>query len=216
MSRSRSLPLFRLATLLLLVGFAPAPASAGQVRLVNLEQMTDRAARIFSGRCTSAEVVFDQALHLEVVVATFRVERAIKGVTGGTVTVRMPGAAVVSGIAGDGRDAAAPFRKGDEVVLFLYGESAEGMSAPVGLGQGHFKILTDKQGHKHALNAFGNRRLLDDVRSEVRERLGADAHAPGVSAHGPGTGAGPARGDDLDPGALLDTVEALVAQRSRR
>lgn len=223
MSRSRPFAQFCLVASLLSTALAPTPASGGQARLVSLEQMTERAGRIFSGQCTGAEVVFDPNLGADVIVATFRVERAIKGVTGRTVTVRMPGAGVVSGASGAGADAAAPFRKGDEVILFLYGESPQGMSAPVGLGQGHFKVLTDKQGRKHALNQFGNRQLLTDVRPEVRARLGAGAHEPKVGAHQPGSGAPqPVAGadsrkdDDLDPAALLDTVETLVAERSRR
>jgi hypothetical protein len=214
MSRCRPLALFSLATCLLMTALAPAPVSAGQVRLVNLEQMTERAARIFSGRCTSADVVFDPDLGADVIVATFRVERAIKGVTGRTATVRMPTAAVVSGASGDAREMGSPFRKGDEVVLFLYGESAQGMSAPVGLGQGHFKVLTDKQGRRHALNQFGNRNLLTGVRPEVRARLDAGAHPPGAQPSGAGGAA--TESGDLDPAALLDTVETLVAERSRR
>ena len=197
-----------LATLFLLTGLRAVPATAGQVRLVNLEVMTDRAARIFSGRCTGADVVHDPTLGADVIVATFRVERAIKGVTGRTVTVRMPGAALVNGASSDKREAP-PFRKGDEVVLFLYGESPLGMSAPVGLGQGHFKVLTDKQGHRHALNQFGNRQLLSGVRPEVRERLGAGPHPPTAQAD-------ILKNDDLDPAALLDTVEGIVAERGRR
>ena len=66
MSRSRPFAQLCLAASLLSTALAPAPASAGQVRIVNLEQMTERAGRIFSGRCTGAEVVFDPNLGADV------------------------------------------------------------------------------------------------------------------------------------------------------
>jgi hypothetical protein len=199
----------RLAVFLVLTSLVQGFASAGQVRLVNLEQMTERAARIFSGRCTSAQVVFDPALGQDVTLATFRVDRAIKGVTDRTVTVRMLGAAAVSGPSREGRDAASPFRKGEDVVLFLYGESARGLSAPVGLGQGHFRVVSDKQGRKHAVNEFGNRGLLSDLRPQTRVRLGRGPDRPE-------DGATPTRDDVLDPAGLLDAAASLVAAAPRR
>jgi hypothetical protein len=169
------------------------------VRLVDLEQMTQRAARIFSGRCIETRVVFDAALGRDVRVATFRVHRAVKGVTGDTVTVR------TLAVEGNDADAAAGvpvYRAGDEVVLFLYGESASGLSATVGLGQGRFRVLADKQGRSLALNDFGNRNLFTGLRPEARARL----EARSATAQRAAT----QRGDDLEPSVLLDAAEALA------
>jgi len=190
---------------LLLTGGLLGPVlHASQVKLVDLEQMTRRAGRIFSGRCTGARVVTDPALGRDVTVATFHVERAIKGVTGSTVTVRMLGAAAAGGRA-TGLPAGIPtFRPGDDVILFLYGESAQGLSSPVGLGQGRFSVRTDKQGHRRAVNDFGNSNLLSGLRSDLRDRL-RDPHVASP------TGRVSPQRDDLDPDALLDVVATLVA-----
>jgi hypothetical protein len=194
-----------LALFLSMSCLAPFALQASQVRLVNLEQMTQHAARIFAGRCAGATVVFDASLGRNVTVATFRVYRAVKGVTGKTVTVRMLDAEAVQGAPGDDPSSIATFRNGEEVILFLYGESAQGLTSPVGLGQGRFNIFTDKEGRKLALNHLGNKNLLKGLRPDALARL----NAGGGSSTG---GKTPRHSEDLDPTALLDAVETLVAK----
>ena len=190
---------------------------AGQVRLVDLERMTAHAARIFSGECTSSQVEFDAALGRDVTVASFRVQRAVKGVTGRTVTVRMlpeaigtaPGepARSATDTATDGAATTPAFQPGDRVVLFLYGESSLGLSAPVGLGQGRFRIVPDKHGRGRAINGFGNRNLISGLRPEARTRLRLEARP----LTGAAAGARPEQVEmDLDPDTLLDAAEALA------
>jgi hypothetical protein len=182
MNSAGGFPLRRIAATLL-VGLLAGSAGATQSRPLNLEEMTERATTIFSGLCTSVRTEHDRKLGLDVTVATFRVDRAIKGATGHTITVRMPWAgdrAIPAGVPS--------YTRGDEVVLFLDGESASGMRAPVGLGQGRFRVLTDKQGRKLAINDFGNRNLVRGVSASTRERLAGS----------------------LDPEALLDTVDGLL------
>jgi hypothetical protein len=194
-----------LALFLLITCLAPPALLASQVRLVNFEQMTQRAARIFAGRCTGTSVVFDPLLGRDVTVSTFRVQRAVKGVTGKTVTVRMLDAAAVQGASGDAPSGVPAFRNGEEVILFLYGESAQGLTSPVGLGQGQFRILTDKKGRKLAFNDFANRNLLKDLRPETRARLKLkDDPSVGKST--------PQQSVEIEPTALLDAAEALIAK----
>ena len=193
-----------LAVPLLMGGLGSSVLLASQVRLIDLDQMTQRAARIFSGRCTGTRVDFDAALGREVTVATFKVQRAIKGVKGGTVNVRVLGAAAAHGAPGDAPAGVPTFRAGDEVILFLYGESAQGLSASVGLGQGHFRVLTDKRGRRVALNDLGNRNLLSGLRPELRARLAARDDGSSQSQS-------PRQREALDAADLLDVVEALVA-----
>jgi len=171
---------------------------ASQVRLVNLEQMTQRATRIFSGRCTQTRVEYDAALGRNITAATFRVQRVVKGVSETIVTVRM----LSDGGATNDSPAGVPvFHRGEEVVLFLYGESSLGLSSTVGLGQGRFAVLTDKQGRRVALNAVGNRNLMRELRPAARERLrGLRQNAEDE-----------ADAADLDPSSLLDMAEALVS-----
>ena len=195
-----------LAVVLCVTVLAPPPLLASQVRLVNLEQMTQRAARIFSGRCTGVDVVFDSNLGRDVTVATFHVQRAVKGVSDKTVMVRMLDVAAVHGAASDVPAGVPTFRPGEEVVLFLYGESAQGLSSPVGLGQGRFRILTDKKGRKVALNDFANSNLLNDLRPETRARLKLkDDPSTGKTA--------PPQSEEIEPTALLDAAEGLIAKR---
>ena len=175
---------------------------ASQVRLVNLEQMTQRAARIFSGRCIQTSIEYDAALDRNITVATFRVQRAVKGVSETVVTVRM----LSDGGATNDSPAGVPvFHSGEEVVLFLYGESSLGLSSTVGLGQGRFSVLTDKQGRRVALNAVGNRNLMRELRPAARERLRALWQVPEDGA----------RAADLDPSSLLDMAEALMDEEAR-
>lgn len=172
-------------------------AVATQVRPVNLEQMTARADAIFAGRCVDVEIAPDPALGGEVAVVTFDVHRAVKGIDRRTISVRVPRLED----AGAGTAGSPGFREGDEVVLFLYGKSPMGLRAPVGLGQGRFRVVHDKQGRPAAINDLGNRNLLQGLSASARGRLGAsfDLDAPG---------------DQLSAADLLDMVEALLAQES--
>jgi hypothetical protein len=179
----------------LAVALAFTAARASQVRLVNLEEMTLRAERIFSGRCLQVESAREPALGGDVTVATFEVLRAVKGAFADRITVRMP--AVDDG-RGGGTAGVPGIKPGDEVVLFLYGESASGLTAPVGLGQGRFRILTDKQGRRIAVNDFANRNLLRGLAPAAQARLEA---APAFSREA----------TELEPSALLDMAEALSA-----
>lgn len=132
-------------------------ARASQVRLLTLEEMTGRAARIFAGRCLRVKAVEAGAHGIPMMEVTFEVHQSLKGDARGTVTVRQPGRV---GQRGGGIPGLPSFRAGEEVLLFLYGESPSGNSSPVGLGQGKFTVLTDKEGHRWAVNEFGNRNLL--------------------------------------------------------
>jgi hypothetical protein len=180
---------------LLLLGFA-GPLQATQVRSLNLEQISARAATIFTGVCADVRVEMDPNAGW-VSVVTFDVARSVKGRLGKKATVRFLGGQRdleprSPEIAGMQR-----FRRGDEVVLFLYGTSAIGLTSPVGFGQGSFHVVRDKRGKKLAINAFGNERLLDGVASSTRGRLGeVDSRSPG------------AKGIEVD--ALLDVATSLA------
>ena len=190
-------------SLCLLAGVVSGVTLASQVRPVNLEQMTQRAARIFSGRCIQTSVEYDAALGRNITVATFRVQRAVKGVLGDTVTVRM----LSGGTSLGDEPAGVPrFRRGDEVVLFLYGESSLGLSSTVGLGQGSFKVLTDKQGHRLALNDVGNRNLMRALRPAATTRLRERLRVPVDGEQSAPT----------DPLLLLDMAEALLDTEPRQ
>lgn len=186
-SRIHRTSLIAYLLVLAMLMLAAGSARASQVRPINLEQMSERAAKIFTGRCLETSVTLDPQLGREITVVTFAVEQAFKGETEPTVTIKM-----IDGIAGLPR-----FNAGEEVILFLYEESALGLSSPVGLGQGRFKVVTDKLGRRIALNDFANANLLRGLTPQAETRLGL---AVGQWKNR----------KDLEPEALVDMVEKLV------
>ena len=188
-------------SLLLLACIAPllvaTSAFATKVRPVNLEQMTERAATVFAGRCVNTISTIDPQLGGEITSVTFEVDRVLKGDVDSTFTLRMLGSAKDSGKASHRIVGLPSFRPGDEVVLFLYGESDLGLSSPVGLGQGRFAVITDKMGNRIAVNDLSNKNLMRGISGAARERLGASFDQWKERK-------------DLDPDALMDMVEQLV------
>jgi hypothetical protein len=164
---------------------------ASQVRSVNLELLTERAGRVFSGTCVEVQLTRDPVLDREVATVTFEVDRVVKGEVAPTVTFRM-----LAGDEVDGRTGVSAFHPGEEVVLFLYAESTAGLTSPVGMGQGRFTVVRDKHGRAVAANALANRNLLENLSEQGRQRL-----APSLATW---------RGrQDLDRDALLDMADAL-------
>jgi hypothetical protein len=179
----------------LLTAYGPAVLSS-RVRPVNLEQMTERAARIFSGTCVETSVETDPTLGMRVTLATFDVDQVVKGAVGERVTVKFLGGASASG---SGFEVAGmpDLQIGEEVVLFLYGESKLGLSSPVGLGQGKFTIHRDKQGRRLAINTFGNKSLFQNLSQGAAKRLDAKGRQS-IAESG------------LEPSKLLDMAKALA------
>jgi len=144
--------------------------------------MTQRAARIFSGRCVDVRVERDPDLDQMVTHVTFAVTRAVKGGPHGQVTIKMLGDQEADADEGGraerdggkerGIEGLPRFRRGEEVVLFLYGESRSGLTSPVGFGQGKFTLIKDKQGQRLAVNGSGNAHLFRGLSAEARRRLG--------------------------------------------
>ena len=156
----------QLALLLVLAHVLTPLAEASRVRQLNLQEMAQRAQRVFQGRCVGVRVEHDSVLGLDVTIAEFEVARAAKGVAERQATVRMLGGRQGASIPGRPE-----FALGDEVVLFLYGESRYGLTSPVGMGQGAFKVITDKQGRKVALNGSDNRTLFEHLDAQAAERV---------------------------------------------
>lgn len=177
------------------IHLAPGPAVATQVRSLNLETMTERADRIFSGRTEQVRVVEDDPSGQLVTQVTFSVDRVVKGDVGPTVTIRLLG----DRSRGPSSDwlGLPSFREGEDVVLFLYGDSRLGITSPVGFLQGKFTVIRDKSGRRRALNGWANSGLHSNLSGDARHRLGlTTTHR--VSSEAP------------DPDALLDSVERLM------
>ena len=170
-------------------------AHASRVRPINIEEMSQRADRIFLGRCVGVRAELDPDLGQMVTYATFVTHRAVKGSAHGKVTIKLLGDQVEDGSPVRGIEGVPRFREGEEVVLFLYGDSGRGLTSPVGLGQGKFVVFEDKLGKRQALNALGNETLFRNLSPGARKKLGELPTRP-------------ARGG-IDPDALLDMVRRL-------
>lgn len=176
--------------------FSTTTIQASRVRPLNIEEMSGRATRVFSGRCLDVRVERDPALGQVVTHVTLAVTRAAKGDLRGRLTIRLLGDQDLDGDWSQGTDGLPRFRRGEEVVLFLYGDSASGLTSPVGFGQGKFGVVEDDKGGKVAVNGFGNAGLMRGLTPEAQRRIGR-AEPPG-------------RGRPVfSPDELLDMVERL-------
>lgn len=148
-------------------------AYATKVKSVNLEQMVQGADRIFIGTCVAVEDGTVPGTEIPITTYTFSVSERIKGVMGGTLTVRQFGVrepriqgdqALVQRIPG-----MPVYRVGQEVVLFLVSDSSLGLTSPVGLFQGAFTV-EEREGKKVLQNGNQNLGLFKDLSKEESAR----------------------------------------------
>jgi hypothetical protein len=190
-----------LSKALLLAGFAllaiPVPAQRGALTLQrNLGELTQQAQTIVHGRVMMARVEpHPQLTNLSTVVVTLRVEETLKGQAPAVLTFRQ--------FIWDARDRidAAGYAKGQEVLLLLNPPTQYGLVSPTGIEQGRFRIVTDKQGRKTAVNGYGNAGLFDRIAIQIQNRK--MKFTPGTAAlmnrQSPGV-------------APLDQVEEVIRQ----
>jgi len=136
---------------------APAFAQRGAITLPrNLDELTDRAQDIVRGTVTGARVEKHPELdNLHTIVVTLRVSDTLKGPARDTYTFRQ----YIWDLRD--RDDVAGYRKGQELLLLMNGSSRYGLTSPVGLEQGRFRIQRDRAGREVALNGTGNLRLFE-------------------------------------------------------
>jgi hypothetical protein len=206
--RSRCLLIpFMAASLFLLA----QPARATTLLQMDLEQLCQRANKIFRGTVLSARVGTVEAGGTQIPMVTYRIEvsESFKGeyqtIKGRSIAeVRMVGkpAAVASGskqLFPLMRDV--PHLKvGETYLLLTTAPSVAGLSTTVGLGQGRFR-LTGKSGHEEAVNDFGNRGLFGGTSLERPSPLATAKTA----AAGPSSAGGP-----VSYSLLADRIRAIV------
>lgn len=186
----------RLKILALFLALA-APAAAASVRALNLEEMMQLADRVFVGKVVGVRVAFDDATQRPARFTTFDVLRPVKGHLGATVTVKqlagqLPGQTVLP----VGLPA---FHKGQELVLFLHGDSSLGYTSPVGLSQGQLTVRTAPNGAKSVLGAFSSGPMLRNLKNPWVKTAASARMAP----LGRGTQA-------VDYGAFMSTLDKLA------
>jgi hypothetical protein len=130
-----------------------------------LDDLTGEAFVIVRGTVLSAGVEpHPQLRGLATVVITLRVEETLKGRAAATYTFRQ-----YVWDARDRRDGLG-YRKGQRMLLLLTAPSPLGLSSPVGLEQGRFRIERGADGREVAINGRGNAGLLLNVeRSAARK-----------------------------------------------
>ncbi|HWR14026.1 MAG TPA: hypothetical protein VN577_04305 [Terriglobales bacterium] len=146
-----------MSLLLLLFAFPLFAQRGALTRPVTLAQMTEQAATIVRGRVASVEVEpHPEYKHLRTVVVTLRVNKSLKGKAAETLTFRQ--------FIWDVRDvrSAAGYRAGQDLLLFLNRTTEIGLTSPVGLEQGRFRLFTDAQGKTSAVNGARNSYLFTD------------------------------------------------------
>lgn len=147
-----------IACLFLLWGFAAHGQISANVAQADLNYLVDSAGTIVRGNVAS--VVFEphpQFPNLQTVVVTIAVAKTLKGRAGTTLTFRQ----FVGGTkeyAGESN-----YRKTEELLLFLNKESAYGLTSPVGMEQGLFRVVRDEKGNRYAVNGRGNAGLFNQV-----------------------------------------------------
>jgi hypothetical protein len=130
-----------------------------------LDQLVESAGTILRGHVISASTEpHPRFSNLETVVVTISVSKVLKGEAPPTFTFRQ--------FVWDSRDASdtAGYRKAGELLLFLNPVSPYGLTSPVGLDQGRFRVLRDPKGRAFAVNGRSNFGLFDQVSIKASSR----------------------------------------------
>jgi hypothetical protein len=172
----------------------PAFAQRGAITLPrNLDELTDRAQDIVRGTVTDARVEKHPELsNLDTIVITLRVSETLKGAVRDTYMFRQ----YIWDLRD--RDDVAGYRKGQELLLLMNGSSRYGLTSPVGLEQGRFRIQRDRSGREVATNGTGNLRLF--------ERLGDGPGKPAALTEQQSSLVARHRGGPV----ALDELEAMI------
>ncbi len=161
--RYRVLPFAFLGFFFLVVpAFSQGGGSAAQA---DLDQLVQSAENIVRGQVISATIEpHPQFPNLQTVLVTLSVSKVLKGSAGGTLTFRE--------FLWDARDASvlARYKGAGEVVFFLNPVSHYGLTSPVGLEQGRFRVMRDQKGARYVVNGRGNLGLFNQVSEKAALR----------------------------------------------
>jgi hypothetical protein len=155
-----------IATVSALPFSSPALAQRGAITASrNLLELVEEAGVIVRGQVISAQVEpHPQYSALWTVVVTLHVDETLKGQAGETFTFRQ----FIWGKR-DRADAAG-YRKGSEMLLLLIRPNQHGLSSPVGLEQGRFRITRDSSDRAMASNGRGNAGLFNGVAAQAEAK----------------------------------------------
>ena len=167
---------------LLILSLSSLPAEATKVKAVNLEQLVQKADRIFVGTCIFVEEIKVPGTQLPATRYTFMVSESLKGELDERVVIRQFGVRDSEGV---GRRSVGPrilgmpvYEEGEEVILFLAGDSNVGMTSPIGFSQGAFRVI-NRKGVRSVENGVKNMGLFRGLLSEsqaVKWKLSDQEH----------------------------------------
>jgi hypothetical protein len=124
----------------LFLGLVPS-LEATMVRPLSMQEMADRAERIFLGQVIEVREGEDEH-GAPVTFVSFAVARSIKGQVPQQLTIKQLGGRSGGGKGKILRIPGLPmYKEKEEVILFLHGTSGGGFTSPVGLGQGKFIVV---------------------------------------------------------------------------
>lgn len=163
MTRKTGFALFGAVYLLL-----AAPICAASVRTVNIREMVDISATIFYGRCLSA---VDSVAESGLGIRTYRflVLDALKNAEAGQVVEFRQVASIGKGVT---IPDIPQFHKGQELLLFMHGESKRGLTSPVGFQQGVFRAEQLPTGEMVFENGYANRNLDHQLEPQAQAQAG--------------------------------------------
>jgi hypothetical protein len=130
-----------------------------------IDELAQEADVIVQGHITSARVEpHPQFKNLMTVVVSMSVQETLKGAPRKSFEFRQ--------YIWDLRDQldSARYAKGQDLLLMLGPISRYGLTSPVGLEQGRFRISRDNTGREVAINGSGNLRLFDSTEQRARAR----------------------------------------------
>ncbi len=157
--------------LMLLLAAMGARAQEMLTRQVGLAEITDRSAFILHGRILECvQERHAQYPNITVRKVTMRVLASMRGVPPERVFtfreyVESPRMRHLGKTEAVGRSKVLDrtYRPGEEVVLFLHGESKYGLTSSVGAKQGTFRVSRNRAGQAWAANGVNNAGLFQDV-----------------------------------------------------
>ena len=128
---------------LALVSLLPSQAGASQVRDLSLTQMAQAAGPVFSGRVLSVKQ--DEVRGWPVTRVTFQVADSLQDAPGATTTLTFLGSEK-TGQFSRKIPGMPTFSVGEDWVVLAYPPSEVGLTAPVGLYQGAFRVKNPAAG----------------------------------------------------------------------
>ncbi|RMD93742.1 MAG: hypothetical protein D6813_03575 [Calditrichaeota bacterium] len=162
----------------LLIIFAQTVIQATTVKPMNLLELANRAEKIFTAKILSIQfstVKGPSGKQIPCTVYRAKVEHVIKGNEREEITFRFLGSSQMKVQGNYGFKLQIPgiptYRLDDKILLFLSKESAIGLSAPIGLYQGSFKIYKSFTGKEMVVNGNNNAGLFKNVKQEEPDRI---------------------------------------------